>query len=698
MTPAPAASALGRRAAGVPPPRQPLHFLSGGFLRDRRVRRILALAGYDLRPGLPQPGGQVAVWGRRAVAARGEKVAAWRGAGLLRVEDAFLRSVLPGRAGSPTLGLLLDGRGVHFDAGGPSDIEHRLATDPPQDAALLARAQAGIARLARAHLSKYCACDPELEPPAPGYVLVIDQTRGDASIRHGAADAGSFARMLAAARADYPDSPILIRSHPETAQGLRSGHFGAADMDARTRLCTAPHSPWRLFEGARAVYAVSSLMSFEAVLAGHRPVLFGQPFHAGWGLTEDRAGAPARRGRRLSPEQLFAVAWLEAPLWYDPFRDRLTDFETVADILEAQARAWREDRRGHVATGMRLWKRAHLARAFGQGGRPPAFASRPARAVARAAASGRGVLVWAGQETPELVAGAAARGVRLARVEDGFLRSRGLGAELVPPLSLVADDLGIYYDPARESRLERLIAASPGLPPSDLARAARLVADLHALGVTKYNLGGTAPRLPCDRRVVLVPGQVEDDASIRLGAGRVRSNLALLEAARAGEPGAFLVYKPHPDVEAGLRPGALPDGAGERLADLVARQTDPAALMARADAVWTMTSLLGFEALLRGVAVTCLGAPFYAGWGLTRDLAPVPERRRKVAGVTLTGLAHAALVAYPRYTDPQTGQACPVEVAVARLAEGPALHPGPFLRLLAKAQGLLAGRAAALWR
>ncbi len=661
------------------------------------MRRILALAGHDLRPGLPPPGGAVVVWGRRAVAARGERVAAWRGAGLLRVEDAFLRSVLPGRAGTPTLGLMLDARGVHFDASAPSEIEHLLANAPTEDAALLARARAGIARLRRAHFSKYCALDPDLEPPAPGYVLVIDQTRGDASIRHGAADAGSFARMLAAARADYPDSPILIRSHPETAQGFRPGHFGTADTDARTRLCSAPHSPWRLFEGARAVYAVSSLMSFEAVLAGHRPVLFGQPFHAGWGLTEDRAGAPARRGRPLSPEQLFAAAYLQAPLWYDPFRDRLTDFETVADILEAQARAWREDRRGHVATGMRLWKRAHLARAFGQGGRRLVFEARPVRAVARASASGRGVLVWAGQETEALACDAAAKGVPLARVEDGFLRSRGLGAELVPPLSLVADDLGIYYDPGRESRLERLIAASPMLDPAELVRAEWLIAALHAQGVTKYNLGGTAPGLPRDRRVVLVPGQVEDDASIRLGAGEVRSNLALLEVARAGEPDAFLVYKPHPDVEAGLRPGALPEGAAERLADLVARRADPAALMARADAVWTMTSLLGFEALLRGVPVTCLGVPFYAGWGLTRDLGPVPGRRREVTGVTRAGLAHAALIAYPRYTDPLTGLACPAEVAVARLAAGPVPRPGPILRLLAKAQGLFAGRAA-LWR
>ena len=51
---------------------------------------------------------------------------------------------------------------------------------------------------------------------------------------------------------------------------------------------------------------------------------------------------------------------------------------------------------------------------------------------------------------------AARRGLRCISLEDGFLRSRGLGADLVPPLALVADRAGIYYDPSRPSDIERL--------------------------------------------------------------------------------------------------------------------------------------------------------------------------------------------------------------------------------------------------
>ncbi|MFN3211376.1 MAG: capsular polysaccharide biosynthesis protein, partial [Roseovarius sp.] len=230
-------------------------------------------------------------------------------------------------------------------------------------------------------------------------------------------------------------------------------------------------------------------------------------------------------------------------------------------------------------------------------------------------------------------------------------------------------------------------------PDQDL-RAERLIACLVSRGVSKYNLGLDLPDLPEGTRV-LVPGQVEDDASIRTGAGDIATNLALLQAARAAHPGAALLYKPHPDVEAGLRRGVVPRSEIDRLGATSLPRTDPAALLGHVDHVFTMTSLLGFEALLRGVPVTTTGTPFYAGWGLTTDTGPVPPRRTARPG--LHGLVHAALIDYPRYFDPVTGTACPVEVVLDRLATGDIPHPGAANRLLAKLQGVFASRAG-LWR
>ncbi|WP_413870339.1 capsular polysaccharide biosynthesis protein [Albidovulum sp.] len=667
-----------------------LFVFSGGFLTQPRIRRILTLSGYDVHLGKPAgPEDRIGVWGRSPTAPRGEAVGGWTGAPVVRVEDAFLRSVRPGRdGGAPPLGLLIDDLGVHFDSSKASRLERILAADPLDDGAILARARDGIERLKAAHLSKYNAFDPGLAVPEPGYVLVIDQTQGDSSIEWGGASASTFREMLVFAQEEHPGARIVIKTHPETVAGRRPGHYGEGHAHGRISLLDAPVSPWKLMEGAVGVYTVSSQMGFEAILAGHRPRVFGQPFYAGWGLTADE-NPVARRERKLTRAQLFAAAMILAPAWYDPCRDRLCSFEEAVDQLEAEVRAFREDRGGHVAVGMRLWKRPQLQKVFGRE-RPVIFENDPARAVAKARAGGRGLLVWGAADAG---VSAAAGEVPLCRVEDGFLRSRGLGAELVPPLSLVADPVGIYYDPARESAFERLVAAGP--PPGGEQRAERLIARIARAGLTKYNLDPEPlPELPAGHRI-LVPGQVEDDASVRLGAGREHTNLALLERVRAENPGAVVVYKPHPDVEAGLRTGAVPAEAAGRLADVIARRASPATLIEHVDEVWTITSTLGFEALLRGKPVTCLGMPFYAGWGLTRDLFPEPPRRR--ARPTLAALAHAALIAYPRYVDPVTGLPCPAEVIVDRIARHQIPAAGPASRLLSRLQGLFASHAS-LWR
>jgi capsular polysaccharide export protein len=162
-----------------------------------------------------------------------------------------------------------------------------------------------------------------------------------------------------------------------------------------------------------------------------------------------------------------------------------------------------------------------------------------------------------------------------------------------------------------------------------------------------------------------VPGQVEDDASVRLGGGALQGNLALLRAVRAAHPEAWLVYKPHPDLEAGFRRGRLPPEALAGLADQVVTGAPLTALFPQIEALHTLTSLSGFEALLRGVPVVTWGQPFYAGWGLTEDRAPALPRRGRA--LTLDALVAAALILFPRQVDPLTELPCPPEVILERL-------------------------------
>ena len=663
-------------AAGETAPRR-LFVYNGGFLTQTRLRRILTLSGYQVRIGAPGDGDMVGVWGASPTSHRGLGVADRKDAPVLRVEDAFLRSIHPGRAGEPPIGLHLDTRGVHFDASIPCDLERLLSEAPLDDTVLLERARDAMARLKDSDLSKYNAHDPALPVPHPGYVLVIDQTEGDASVTASKADKARFREMLVFAQEENPGAQILIKSHPETEAGFRPGHFDAQDESDRVRIYRDPASPWELLDGAIGVYTVSSQLGFEAILAGHTPRVFGTPFYAGWGLTVDHADLP-HRTRRLTKPQLFAAAMILYPTWYDPFTDELCELERVLDIMEAQVDAYRTDRDGWVASEMRLWKRKPLQTVFGAQ-KKVIYEDHPDKARA----TGRPWMVWAGKATDDH-AGAV-------RIEDGFLRSRGLGAELVPPLSLVLDDLGIYYDPTVPSRLEHWITDRATLRADQRRRAAALIASLTQKGLTKYNLGGALPELPAGHRI-LVPGQVEDDASILKGAGDVRTNLELLHVVRHRNPDAVIIYKPHPDVEAGLRQGKID---ATEIADVVADQSDIAQLLSCVNEVWTITSGTGFEALLRGLPVTTLGAPFYAGWGLTTDLGEIPARRQ--ARPDLEGLAHAVLIDYARYFDPVTGTACPVEVAVMRLEHGTVPHPGAANRLLSKLQGLFATYAH-LWR
>ena len=252
-------------------------------------------------------------------------------------------------------------------------------------------------------------------------------------------------------------------------------------------------------------------------------------------------------------------------------------------------------------------------------------------------------------------------------IEDGFLRSVGLGADLVRPLSWVIDCRGIHYDASRPNDLEHLLQTFV-FDGATLARAAALRNDLVSSGLTKYNVGTRLWQRPAQaghKPVVLVPGQVETDASIRYGAPGINTNLDLLKAVRAAHPLAWLLYKPHPDVLAGLRgKGEQEDQAG-RWCDEVVGDVAMGALLGAVDSVHVMTSLAGFEALLRGKTVVCHGLPFYAGWGLTQDVLQASRRSRKLA---IDELVAGALLLYPTYISRVTGHVCQPEQTLAELA------------------------------
>lgn len=316
------------------------------------------------------------------------------------------------------------------------------------------------------------------------------------------------------------------------------------------------------------------------------------------------------------------------------------------------------------AFGVTWWNRPQV-RDMADG--PLAFTTDPTD-LFRAVQAGGEALVWASKTPDGLIEAAASGGGEVIRVEDGFVRSPGLGAHFSPAYSLIFDRSGVYYDATAPSDLETLLA-NHGFDEALLARAADIRQRLAEAAISKYAVGrGVAPASPPGRDRVLVVGQVEDDASIRLGGADVRTNLALLERARALHGEAFIAYKPHPDVLRAGRPGHVDDAAAQRFADAVWPDVTIAAALDWAEALHTISSAAGFEALQRDVAVHVHGYPFYAGWGLTQDHAGAPARRGRT--LSLDALVAAALILYPRYLDPMTRRRIEVEDLLACFEDG----------------------------
>ncbi len=312
--------------------------------------------------------------------------------------------------------------------------------------------------------------------------------------------------------------------------------------------------------------------------------------------------------------------------------------------------------------GIAGWKRARIRAFLG----PLPHFSDSGRALRFAAARGGTLGVWASRLTPELSAKAAEMGVSIAQIEDGFIRSVGLGAGLSLPWSITIDRECAHFDPRRPSDLETLLQAAD-FSDDMLEDARAAIALIRTAGLSKYNLGGEAFVRPAgNQRMVVAFGQVSDDRSMQLAGAGLSDPLDFLGAVRAAEPGAFLIYKPHPDVSAGLRAGALSPAQALRFADRIETQADSLALIEAADAVHVVSSLAGFEALLREKRVVTHGQPFYAGWGLTGDRAPLPRRSRRLE---LAQLAAGALLAYPLYLHPETLRPCDGLTAIRALTE-----------------------------
>ena len=480
-------------------------------------------------------------------------------------------------------------------------------------------------------------------------------------------------------RPTLPDRCLLCRDPARLADCRAAAHGasillwadegGSRDNDIVT--VRGACDPWHMLQGASML-----------VCRPHDPA---RTVAALLGVPVDCDGEP-----RIEAPTAF-IAELSSTTLKNPFTGEEMGVREAVELCGFWRRLIDSNRGLAGGFGFAFWKKEAVAPLLWSGSTPFAFFTTIEEARGDAPSP---VAVWRARTSPSILAELENSGVPLVEVEDGFLRSRGLGADCVPPLSIVVDRLGPHFDPRGESELEQLLQDGE-FSDATLDRAAALRQAIVKAGLGKYEAGGEPiERFVAGRRHILVPGQVEDDQSVLAGGAGLTSNLELLKRVRATAPDAYIIYKPHPDVVAGHRKGAVAPVDAFHHADRIVVDAPIAALVDMVDEVHVNTSLTGFEALLRNKAVTTHGVPFYAGWGLTTDLGPVPERRTRRRSVE--ELVAAALLLYPRYLDPVTGLPCPAEVAVHRLTS--AGDQSDLLIMLRRFQGRVMKRLRSMRR
>lgn len=612
-------------------------------------------------------------WGRKKSGLNAVSLARKHQRPFYLLEDGLLRSFNTAVSGEPSLSWVCDDQGIYYDARAPSRLES-LIHGTRLTAAQRAAAERVLATLQANGLSKY----NNGLPVAPGYfpivaarrVLLVDQTRGDASIAYGNATLQSFEKMVSCALTEEPEAEHWLKIHPDVLANKRQGCI-RFDKYPQLRVIAEDFHPHDLIAHFDRVFVVTSQMGFDALLLNKQVTCFGQPFYAGWNLTDDRNPVP-RRGVKRNLLDLVHAVYLEYASYVQPVSGVRSDFFIVAKYITRQKEAMRFwidlriikiqkskdvsltksliSKPRVLCFGFRFWKRAQVRPFFGEEVRL-VFYDSLAEAIAKGIEVGDQFAVWSSKADESLLIYAREHAIPLVQVEDGFLRSVGLGSDFVAPLSLVFDRTGIYSNPNQPSDLENLLQQHE-FSEEECVEAAILVERIVDNKITKYNVDLDTP-LPIravGRTVILIPGQVADDASIRMGAVHVRTNEELILNVRQNNPEAFIIYKPHPDVASGNRQGTVPESVLQKNCDLVAVDQSVLSCLDVADEVHTITSLTGFDALIRGIKVVTYGMPFYAGWGLTQDYLICPRRTRKL---DLNELVAATLLVYPRYCLPQ---------------------------------------------
>ncbi|ECK2709592.1 capsular polysaccharide biosynthesis protein [Campylobacter jejuni] len=612
-------------------------------------------------------------WGRKKSGLKAMNLAKKYKAKFILLEDGFIRSLNLGVENSPSFSMVKDDIGIYYDATMPSKLENLLNTYEFKDEEIK-QAKKAIELIKKYKISKY---NNNLDIPDDYFqkdekrVLIITQTANDASLEFGLAKDFKTVDMIKDAIKENPKSKIYIKIHPDVLSGKKQSDLDINSLPKECILITENFNPIALLEFFDKVYTKTSGMGFEALMQECECICYGMPFYAGWGLTKDKLECK-RRMQKRSLEEVFYAAYILYSEYFNPYLNQKSNIFDTIQTLAKYKDIEKVNSNRLFMLGFTLWKRHFIKPFFNAKDNEIIFLNSLKSLARYKLKENDKFFIW-GKKYDEntlknlLLTKAKEQNLtnftpKISLVEDGFIRSISLGSDLTRPFSLIVDDKGLYIDPNKASKLEELLQ-NEIFDENILNRAKNIIKILLENRFSKYN-GLKHENLKINakigQKIILIPAQVEDDASMILG-GFGLSTLDLLKEVRAKNQDAYIIFKPHPDVLSGNRVGLKDETRILEFCDEIVKDCSIDSAIKIADEIHTITSTSGFDALLRAKKVFIYGMPFYAGWGLTKDKYKCERRTRKLS---LEELVAGALIAYPRYINPKTKTLCEIEVCL----------------------------------
>lgn len=606
-------------------------------------------------------------WGRKKSGCKAVELAKKHGAKFLLLEDGLLRSLNLGFESLETFSIVSDDIGIYYDSTKASKLEHILNTYE-FDEDILKRARQAIKLIKTYKISKYNnnkKVPKNLFKDDEKRVLIITQANNDYSLKYGQALQFNTLDMIQKAKEEN-NAKVYVKIHPDVLSGKKELDFDIKKLPSDVGILSENFNPIELLKYFHKVYTKTSTMGFEALIMGVDCVCYGMPFYAGWGLTTDMLKCD-RRVKKRSVEELFAAFYLLYASYYNPYADKKSDIFDTIKTLHKYKNIENFNSNTLFFVNFTLWKRSFVRDFFKAKSNKIVFVSKVEDLKKFKIDKNDKILVWGALIKDEEIKKYLDKDVKIHRVEDGFVRSVFLGSDLTRAYSLVVDSKGLYMDSTRPSDLEDILQKHE-FSKELLQRAKEARKNVVEHKFSKYNEAKHyefSKDKTKGKKVILVPAQVEDDASVLLSSCEIKY-LELIKILREKEPNAYILYKIHPDVLSGNRQGLKDEKLILKYCNEIIKEASIHSCLELASEVHTISSTVGFEALLREKKVFAYGMPFYAGWGLTTDMLKCTRRTRKLS---LDELVAGVLLIYPRYINAKTKHLCEFESAFSSMLE-----------------------------